>query len=138
MSTLIGDCEDLSSLRLNILRVVYALIAFGEGSQVGPGLFSHEPAARGVIASLLSGLCLLCLLGLRYPMAMLPLLLYEMAWKWIWFFGFGLPQYLSGQRPPTFSDDFMPVTLGVVLMPWVIPWAYVWRKYILAPGERWR
>ena len=129
---------ELSLLRLNIMRVIYFLIAFGEGSQVVPALFSHEPTARGVIPALLSGLCLMCILGLRYPRQMLPLLLFEMAWKYIWFFAFGLPQYLSGQVPPTFGDDFKAITVGVAIMPFVIPWAYVWRHYVKERGDRWR
>jgi hypothetical protein len=130
--------EELSLLRLYIMRAIYFLIAFVEGSQVVPVLFAHEPTARGVIPALLSGLCLLCLLGLRYPKQMLPLLLFEMAWKYIWFFAFGLPQYLSGQLPPTFGEDFKAITVGVVIMPFVIPWGYVWRHYLKAPGDRWR
>lgn len=130
--------NELSLLRLYIMRAIYFLIAFAEGSQVLPGLFAHEPTARGVIPALLSALCLLCLLGLRYPKQMLPLLLFEMAWKTIWFFAFGLPQYLSGQVPPTFGEDFKAITVGVVIMPFVIPWGYVWRHYVKAPGDRWR
>ena len=129
---------ELSLLRLYVLRAIYFLIAFGEGSQVVPALFAHEPTARGVIPALLSGLCLMCLLGLRYPKAMLPLLLFEMAWKYIWFFAFGLPQYLSGQVPPTFAEDFPAITFGVAIMPFVIPWGYVWRNYLIAAGDRWR
>jgi len=129
---------ELSLLRLYVLRAIYFLIAFGEGSQVVPALFAHEPTARGVIPALLSGLCLLCVLGLRYPKAMLPLLLFEMAWKTIWFFAFGLPQYLSGEVPPTFAEDFKAITFGVAIMPFVIPWGYVWRHYVKAAGDRWR
>ena len=129
---------ELSLLRLTVLRAIYFLIAFGEGSQVVPALFAHEPTARGVIPALLSGLCLMCLLGLRYPRQMLPLLLFEMAWKYIWFFAFGLPQYLSGQVPPTFAEDFPAITFGVAIMPFVIPWGYVWRNYLIAAGDRWR
>jgi hypothetical protein len=128
----------LSLLRLYILRTVYFLIAFAEGAQVVPALFTHEPGARGVIPALLSALCLLCLIGPRHPRQMLPLLLFEMAWKFIWFFAFGLPQYLSGQTPPTFPDDFPAITFGVVIMPFVIPWGYVWRHYVTAAGDRWR
>jgi hypothetical protein len=69
---------------------------------------------------------------------MLPLLLFEMAWKYIWFFAFGLPQYMSGQVPPTFAEDFKAITVGVIVMPFVIPWGYVWRHYVQAPGDRWR
>jgi hypothetical protein len=120
------------------MRVVYFLIAFAEGSQVVPALFVHEPTARGVIPALLSGFCLTCVLGLRYPQKMLPLLMFETAWKYAWFFAFGLPQYLSGQRPPTFGDDYMPITVGVVIMPFVIPWGYVWRHHVVERGDRWR
>jgi hypothetical protein len=130
--------DELSLFRLNLMRVIYFLIAFGEGSQVVPALFVHEPTARGVIPALLTGFCLMCLLGLRYPKQMLPLLMFEFAWKYIWFFAFGLPQYLSGQMPPTFGDDFPAITFGVVLMPLVIPWTHVWRRYVKAAGDRWR
>jgi hypothetical protein len=133
-----APAEDLSMFRLYVLRAVYALIAFGEGSIVVPDLFIHGPTARGVIPAMLSGLCLMCLLGLRYPRQMLPLLLFEMAWKTIWFFAFGLPQYLSGQAPPTFAEDFPAISFGVVLMPLVIPWGYAWRHYVRAAGDRWR
>jgi hypothetical protein len=130
--------SELSLARLNVMRVIYFLIAFGEGSQVVPALFNHEPTARGVIPALLSGLCLMCVLGLRYPRQMLPLLLFEMAWKYIWFFAFGLPQYMSAQVPPTFGEDFKAITAGVVIMPFVIPWGYVWRHFVKAAGDRWR
>lgn len=130
--------DELSLLRLNVMRVIYFLIAFGEGSQIVPALLVHEPTARGVIPALLSGLCLMCVFGLKYPRQMLPLLMFETAWKYIWFFAFGLPQYLSGQLPPTFGDDFMPITFGVVIMPLVVPWGYVWRNYVKAAGDRWR
>lgn len=130
--------EELMLFRSYLLRAVYALIGVAEGVSVAPALFQHEPAARGVIPSLLVAMCLLDLIGIRYPRRMLPLLLFELAWKWIWFLAFGLPQYFSGQAPPTFAEDFKAITAGVVLMPLVIPWGYVWRNYVKRPGDRWR
>jgi hypothetical protein len=79
----------------------------------------------------------MCVFGLKYPRQMLPLLMFEFAWKYIWFFAFGLPQYLAGQAPATFAADFPAITAGVAIMPFVIPWGYVWRTYVLAPGDRW-
>ena len=133
-----GTDGELSPFRLYVLRAIYLLIGLGEGSQVAPGLFSHEPTARGVIASLLAGMCLLDLIGIRYPRQMLPLLLFEFAWKLIWMLAFGLPQWSSGLQPPTFAEDFFNIAFGVILMPLVIPWGYVWRHYVRAPGDRWR
>jgi hypothetical protein len=28
--------------------------------------------------------------------------------------------------------------MGVVLVPLVLPWGYLWRHYVKAPGDRWR
>ena len=129
---------DVSRLRLYVLRAVYLLLIVGLGPTILPSLAFHEPAARGVIPSLLGALWLLAFLGLRYPLQMLPLLLFELAWKTIWLFDFGLQQWLSGPRPPTFDDDFFAIGIGVILMPLVIPWGYVWRHYVKQPGAPWR
>ena len=129
---------DLTLFRLYVLRAMYLLIGLGEGSQIARALFVHEPTARGVIPALLAGMCLLDLIGLKDPRQMLPLLLFEFAWKYIWFFAFGLPQWFSGQHPPTFAEDFFNIGFGVMIMPFVIPWGYVWRNYVMARGDRWR
>jgi hypothetical protein len=129
---------ELTLFRLYLLRAVYVLIGLGEGSQVAPALFVHEPTARGVIPALLAGMCLLDLLGLKYPRQMLPLLMFEFVWKWIWMLAFGLPQWFSGQQPPTFAEDFFNIGFGVILMPLVLPWGFIWRQYVKAPGARWR
>ena len=130
--------DELSLTRLYLLRAVYLLIGLAQGGQMLPALIAHEPSARGVIPSLLAAMCLLDLIGVRYPRRMLPLLLFEFLWKALWFFAFGLPQYLSGQGPATFAEDFPAIALGVVLMPLIIPWPYVWRHYVKQRGDRWR
>lgn len=130
--------NDVSLVRLYMLRAMYLLLVCGLGATIVPSLVAHDPAARGVIPSLLGALWLLAFLGLRYPLRMLPLLLFEFAWKTIWFLDFGLPQWLTGQKPATFADDFFAIVLGVVLTPIVIPWGHVWRHYVKAPGDRWR
>ncbi|GMV06032.1 MAG: hypothetical protein AMXMBFR53_23090 [Gemmatimonadota bacterium] len=133
-----GAGDEVSLARLYVLRAAYLLLVAGLGTMVVPSLLRHDPMARGVIPSLLGGIWLLAFLGLRYPLRMLPLLMFELAWKVIWLLAFGLPQRSSGQMPPTFTDDFQAILAGVILMPIVIPWGYVWRQYVLQPGDRWR
>ena len=130
--------DDVPLWRLYVLRATYLLLVIGLGALIVPVIVSHESAARGVIPSLLGGLWLLAFVGLKLPLRMLPLLMFEFAWKTIWLLAFGLPQWFSGQQPPTFGEDMFNIALGVVLMPLVIPWGYVWRNYVKAPGERWR
>ncbi|HEY2446864.1 MAG TPA: hypothetical protein VGI20_14100 [Rhizomicrobium sp.] len=129
---------EVSLARLYVLRATYLLLVVGLGAMIVPPLITHEPMARGVIPSLLGAVWLLAFIGLRYPLQMLPLLMFEFAWKTIWLLDFGLPQWFAGRMPPTFADDFQAIALGVILMPIVIPWSFVWRRYVKAPGDRWR
>jgi hypothetical protein len=139
VSTTIADtAREVSLLRLYVLRATYLLLVVGLGATIVPVLFSHEPTARGVIPSLLGALWLLAFVGLRYPLQMLPLLMFEFAWKLIWLIAFGLPQWRSGWLPPTFSEDFAAIAAGVILMPIAIPWDYAYRHYVKQRGNRWR
>ncbi|MEP6810397.1 MAG: hypothetical protein ABI992_09155 [Chthoniobacterales bacterium] len=132
------DHREVSRLRLYVLRGTYLLLVIGLGGMILPQLIGHEPMARGVIPSLLGALWLLAILGVRYPLQMLPLLLFELAWKAIWLFDYGLRQWHSGHAPPTFTDDFPAIAAGVILMPFVIPWGYVFAHYVKKPGDRWK
>jgi hypothetical protein len=46
------------------------------------------------------------------------------------------PQWFAGHLPQTFADDAFNIGLGVILMPLVVPWGYVWRRYVKQPGPR--
>ena len=129
---------EVSVARLYVLRATYLLLVVGLGALIVPPLIDHAPMARGVIPSLLGGVWLLAFIGLKYPLQMLPLLMFEFAWKTIWLLAFGVPQWSAGQMPATFTEDFQNIAVGVILMPIVIPWGYVWRHYVKAPGDRWR
>ena len=128
---------EVSLLRLYLLRAMYLLLVVGLGAMIVPDIVSHRLVDRGVIASLLGCIWLLALLGLRYPLQMLPLLMFELGWKTIWMLAYGLPQWSAGQFPPTFAEDFFNIALGVIVVPLVMPWAYVWRHYVTQRGDRW-
>jgi len=130
--------DEVSLARLYVLRATYLLLVVGLGVKIVPALIDHAPTARGVIPSLLGGVWLLAFIGLKYPLQVLPLLLFEFAWKTLWLLAFGLPQWSAGQMPPTFTEDFRAIAAGVILMPIVIPWGYVYRRYLRQPAARWR
>jgi hypothetical protein len=128
---------EVSLVRLYILRAMYLVLVVGLGAMIVPELLSHELTSRGVIPSLLGAVWVLAFLGLRYPLEMLPLLMFEFVWKLIWMTGYGLPQWLAGQFPPTFAEDFFNIAFGAILLA-VIPWGYAWRRFGKRPGARWR
>jgi hypothetical protein len=130
--------SQVSLVRLYVLRAAYLLLVIGLGGMIVPDVLSHPLISRGVIPSLLGAVWLLAFIGLKYPLEMLPLLMFEFAWKTIWMVAYGLPQWSAGELPPTFAEDAFNIGLGVVLMPLVIPWGYFWRHYVRRPGARWR
>jgi hypothetical protein len=131
-----ADEGEVSLPRLYMLRAMYLVLVVGLGAMIVPEIVSHELTSRGVIPALLGAVWLLAFLGLRYPLEMLPLLMFELAWKSIWMIFYGLPQWSAGQYPPTFAEDFFNIAFGAVLLI-VIPWGYVWRNFVKRPGARW-
>ena len=74
----------VSLVRLYTLRVCYFILAAGLGTYYWPSVISHSSdfaAAHGIQFALLAGLGLTAVLGLRYPVQMIPLLLFELTWK---------------------------------------------------------
>jgi hypothetical protein len=134
--------HEVSLLRLYLLRALYAAIAFLMGAQIWPVILSHPPFEdhmRAAAVALFGGLTVLCLLGIRYPLKMLPLMLFEFAWKTIWTFSVGLPLWRAGQLThPVMIQDAIAIAPAVIVMPLIIPWPYVWKHYFAAASERWR
>ena len=58
------------------------------------------PLFEGVVTCMLVALSLLAFLGLRYPLQMLPILLFEIAWKVIWTAVVVLPLWTAHQLDP--------------------------------------
>jgi hypothetical protein len=129
-----------SPLRLNLLRAGYLLLALGMGSQIWPTLL-HHPAPweimHGVAAAMLGALTALALVGLRYPVQMLPLLFFELGWKTIWLTVIALPLWLA-HRLDAASAETAGECLVVAVFLAVIPWDYVWGAYVRRPAEPWR
>jgi hypothetical protein len=86
---------------------------------------------------MLAAFSLACALGLRYPLQMLPVLLWEVTWKTLWLLLIPLPQWLSGHVDEALVPSIVANSL-VVLVYLAIPWGYVFRHYIKARGDRWR
>ena len=132
--------RQVTTLRLYLLRGMYLLIAAGLAVTIWPHIISPPDLIAGpssVIRALLGALALVSLLGLRYPLQMLPLLLFELLWKVIWLTASALPMWLRPGLDPYASETLSACLLGVVLVPIVIPWGYVIRRYGRAPSEPW-
>ncbi len=131
--------ETLSTRRLNVMRFGYAFMGVGLVVVKWPLLLEARslPVADGVVVSLLTALSLLAFLGLRYPVRMLPILLFEVAWKAIWIAAVAVPHLLAGDIDDATGDVLFSCSFIVVIVA-VIPWGFAWRRFARAPGDAWR
>jgi hypothetical protein len=131
---------ELPLWRLHVLRLGYLILGGGLVVYKWPLLFDHAmpwPPMTSVVTCVLVGMSVLALLGLRYPVRMLPILLFEVVWKMIWLAVVALPLWLGHQM----DADTRAVTnevLWVVVILAVIPWPYVYSNYLVRRGDRWR
>ncbi|MDQ6689462.1 MAG: hypothetical protein M3Z18_03035 [Gemmatimonadota bacterium] len=130
----------MTTFRLYLMRALYLLIFVFLSTSIWPILLNHKPWAdmmHGVADSLLAALALLMAMGLRYPLKLLPALLFEWLWKTIWVVAIGIPLWRSGQLDADTAETLRDCSVGVILVPLVIPWPYFFRHYMKAPGDRW-
>ena len=132
--------SEVSLLRLYTLRVAYFVMAAGIAVYFWPSVLHHSnefAAAQGIRFALLAGLGATAALGLRYPVQMLPVLLFELAWKAIYLIAFALPMWSAHQITAAAAEDIKAVVMVVIFIP-LIPWRYVFAQYVLKRGDRWK
>jgi hypothetical protein len=132
--------HELSVRRLNVMRFAYAFIGIGLAVVKWPVVIRDAqslPVPEGVVACLLTGMSLMALLGLRYPVRMLPILLFEVTWKVIWISAVAIPNLVSDDLNAEARDVLVNCSLVVVVLA-VVPWRYVWTSFARTPGDSWR
>ena len=132
--------EELSTRSLNVMRIGYAFLGVGLAIVRWPLLIqdaSSLPLMEGVVTCLLTAMSLLAFLGLRYPAQLLPILLFEVAWKVIWIAAVAIPHLVSDDMNAATREVLFNCFFVVIIIA-VIPWGYVWRRYARTPGDAWR
>ena len=131
---------EVSLFRLYALRAAYLLIAVGLAATVWPIVINHSPQwplMNSVACSLLAAVSVLAAVGIRYPLQMLPVLLFEIVWKSIWLIAVALPLWSANQIDARTWETVRDCLFGAILIP-LIPWRYVISQYVTKPGDRWR
>jgi hypothetical protein len=127
--------DEVSTVRLSLMRLVFLLNFVFLTLDVVPQMIhlaGRWDPLRGVAFSCWLTLALLGALGIRYPLKMVPILLFQCVYKTIWL----LAIYLPGTATAT---GLLPIMLGgVVVDVAVIPWSYVVSTFVRAPGDRWK
>jgi hypothetical protein len=124
-------------LRLYLMRLLYLLNFLFLGFEVWPTLLHHPgpwDPVKGVALSFWAALSALCVLGIRYPLKMVPVLLMQFLYKLIWLVAVALPAW------PALRSAGLTGSMegGIIADLVVIPWVYVWVTFVRQPGDRWR
>jgi len=131
---------EVSLIRLYTLRASYLVMAVGLGVTIWPVVLHHTnelAATKGPLLALLAGLGATAALGLRYPVQMLPVLLFELIWKAIYLAAFALPLWSAHQINAAVAENIKACLMVVIFIP-LIPWRYVFAHYVLKHGDRWK
>src|ERR671928_1571634 len=108
------DAEELPLWRLHAMRVGYAFMGVGLAIVKWPLVINYDqsfPLYEGIVAVLLTAMSLLAFLGLRYPVRLLPILLFECLWKVIWLGVVALPAVLAGDVDQAMSETIVSCSL---------------------------
>ncbi|MEU8225806.1 hypothetical protein [Kribbella sp. NPDC048915] len=127
----------LNPFRLNLLRFGYLFMGLGLATVKWPLLpRAHTlPLYESVTLCLLTAMSLLALLGLRYPIQLLPVLVLEVLWKVLWLGLVALPRAVTGTLDPATQDVIVNCAFIVVIIP-TIPWSALLRPYRRPAPER--
>lgn len=128
----------LSPLRLTVLRFGYLVMGLGLAVVKWPELARSGSwgLEEGTIQCMLVALSVLALLGLRYPVRMLPVLLFEVGWKLLWLGLVALPLWARGDLVGETRTQAAEV-LWVVIVIATVPWDHVVARFVTAPGDSW-
>ena len=137
MSLLVEEAPsatELSPLRVHAMRGGYLVMAVGLTLVKWPLLpEAHAmPLYEGVTLSLLTAMSLLAWLGVWRPIAMLPVLVFEVLWKTLWFSLVALPRAVSGDMGQPFVEVAVNSAVVVVVVV-AVPWRHAWRTYLRRP-----
>ncbi len=119
------------------MRLLYFLNFVMLGLQVWPAIINHAGAwdpVKGVAFAFWAALSTLSVLGLRYPLKMIPVLLLQLLYKSVWLLACAVPMW------PAFRALELTRVMGwgAIVDLIVIPWPYVVSHFVKSPGARWR
>ncbi len=127
--------RELSTIRLYSMRAVYLLTGVFVGTNAWPALINRTAPwdpLHGIAFSFWAAYSVLMLLGVRFPLRMLPLLLLQLFYKLTWLIAVGYPLWSAGHLTPIAAGLIKICASAAAADLLVIPWPYVFENYVRA------
>lgn len=118
------------------LRLFYALMAAFVATDAWSTLLRHEGPWAPMTAL---AYCVwatyptLAVLGLLHPLRMLPIMLFTIGYKTLWFIFVAYPLWAKGSLAGSSAEPITNAFLALPVLMLLVPWGYVWRTYVKLP-----
>jgi hypothetical protein len=120
-------------INIYAMRFIYLLMASLLAIDVWTYIFTYNQAwepGEAMNWSVWAAFTIFALIGISKTVAMIPVLLLEIAYKTIWLLLVAFPLYRSGNLSNASTDDMLFPFAFVILPIVAMPWGYVFRTYI--------
>jgi len=128
--------EGVRPFHVYVLRTLYVLMFVGVGIPVWTDILNHQGSwdhVRAVAFCVWAAYPTLCLLGMRRPLQMLPVVMFMLFYKTVWLAIVAYPLWASGQLAASPAAEMAHVFRGVLFIYPLLPWGYIWRQYVAGP-----
>lgn len=123
-STRSATTDTITSLRRNLMRACYLLMAVGLALTAWPRLLTSgpdRPLMDGTFDAVLCALQLLAVAGVFAPVRMAAVLVLEVLWKTIWVLVVAVPLWWDDAVTPEVTETLFAFSFAVPFL-FVIPW----------------
>ena len=117
-----------------VLRTLYVLMFLGVGIPVWSDILGGRMPTdhvRAVAFCIWAAYPTLGLLGLRRPLQWLPLVLFMLFYKTVWLLAVAWPLWAAGRLEASAAAEMAGVFRYVVFIYPLLPWGYVWRRFVV-------
>jgi hypothetical protein len=126
--------DGVRRINVYLLRALFFLMATLLAMDVWTYIFGHQgPWAPqdAMVWSVWAGFSTLAILGVFYPLKMIPILLLEIFYKCLWLMLVAYPLWRAGALAgsPAAAETYVFLPVGIVIV--IMPWGYVFRKYVI-------
>lgn len=126
--------EGVRPFKIYLLRFLFLLVFVFVGYDSWLSIINHQGPWDHVRAAALcmwASYSLLSIIGVFYPLKMLPLVMFEIIYKVSWLIIVAYPLWSANQLAGSPAEEMTYAFLWVVLPIAAMPWKYAFHKYVL-------
>ena len=130
--------EGVRPVNIYLLRILYFLMFVFVGLDAWKTIITHQAAwdpTRAVAWCVWAAYSTLSGLGLLHPLRWLPIVIFMIFYKTLWVIVVAYPMWSAGTLAGSPAEGMAQVFIAAPFLALIIPWKYVFEKYILISNK---